>query len=110
MGVSTEFLKGSVVKLFPLREGEEQLVHTVSGNLLHHNKKTNEIKFTFKMRSTTAVFLGEGVVELTEKVKGIIFDSTNTNKVQFADDLRAEELMVALEISVEGEIKEEGGS
>jgi hypothetical protein len=37
-------------------------------------------------------------VLLTEKVKGIIFDSTNSETVVFANDDRAEEVMVYLSL------------
>jgi hypothetical protein len=73
-----------------LKNPDEELVKTVSGNLVHYNKKSLEIKLKAKMANTTAAFEGFGCVLLTEVVKGIIFDSQHEERVYFKDNNRAE--------------------
>lgn len=98
MGDLRELLKGTITKVFPLKNPEEDLVRTVSGNLVIYNKKTLEVRNKLAISNTMAEFQGKGRVLLTEKVKGIIFDSTNSETVVFANDDRAEEVMVYLSL------------
>jgi len=49
------------------------------------------------MANTKAVYQGGGRVLLTELVKGIIFDSKNTQEVTFSSGDRAEELVMSME-------------
>lgn len=62
IGETTEFLKGTIVKSFPLKNPDEDLVKTVSGNLLHYNRRTLDVKFRAKIANTTAQFEGRGCV------------------------------------------------
>ena len=68
-------MKGTIVKCFPLRHPEEELIKTVCGNLVHYNKKTLEIKYRMRITNTKGTFEGNGCVTLKEQIKGIIFDS-----------------------------------
>lgn len=68
-------MKGTIIKSFPLRNPEEELVKTVSGNLVHYNKKTLEVKYRMRIANTKGHFEGNGSVTLLETLKGIIFDS-----------------------------------
>ena len=63
---------------------------TVSGNLVHYNKKTLEVKYKMRIANTKGQFEGNGCVTLLEIEKGIIFDSEHKEKVYFRDDNRAE--------------------
>lgn len=89
MGDTRELLKGTVRKVFPLKTLDEEMVSTVSGNLVVYNKKTLEVKNKLAMERTMGEFIGQGRVVLTEKVKGIIFDSENKQTVVFGSDDRA---------------------
>lgn len=40
MGDMRELLKGTVMKVFPLKSMDEEMVRTVSGNFVIYNKKT----------------------------------------------------------------------
>jgi hypothetical protein len=103
IGETTEFLKGTIAKSFPLKNPDEDLVKTVSGNLVHYNKRTLDVKYKAKMANTTAKFEGYGCVSLKEVVKGIIFDSENVERVYFKDDNRAEELVLFLSGDLEAQ-------
>ena len=59
-----ELLKGTIVKSFPLKNEEEQLIKTISGNLLHYNKKSLEIKCKMKLVNVKGEFEGNGCVYL----------------------------------------------
>lgn len=96
IGDLKELLKGTITKVFPLKNPEEDLVRTASGNLVIYNKKTLEVRNKLAIESTMAEFRGQGRVELTEKIKGIIFDSTNSETVVFGSEDRAEEVMIYL--------------
>jgi hypothetical protein len=42
------------MKSFPLNDKDEELVKTVSGNLIQYNKKTLEVRYKLKVVNTTA--------------------------------------------------------
>lgn len=79
-----------------MKNPDEELVKTVSGNLLHYNKKNLDIKYKMKTANTTAEFEGNGRVKLKEIQKGIIFDSEHSEHIFFKDDNRAEEIVLYL--------------
>lgn len=96
IGKSTEFLKGTVLKAFQLNNADEQLIKTVSGNLIAYNKKTNKIKEKLILKGTIVVALGQGKAEIKSKERGVLFDSDKSIIVQFKDDDRVEELILDL--------------
>ena len=57
-------LKGAIKKVFFLKSKEEELVRTVSDNLVLYNKKSLEVKKSLRAPNTKASFLGSGTVEL----------------------------------------------
>lgn len=57
-------LKGAIKKVFFLKSKEEELVRTVSDNLVLYNKKSLEVKKSLRASNTKASFLGAGMVEL----------------------------------------------
>lgn len=89
MGDLRELLKGTITKVFPLKNPEEDLVRTVSNNFVLYNKKTLEIRNKMAIANTGGEFQGQGIVMLTEKQKGIIFDSENTQVLTFTSNDRA---------------------
>ena len=97
IGDLKEVLKGTIKKVFALRNTDEELVQSVSNNYVLYNKKTLEIKNKLAGVNTKAEFKGLGQVALVEKVKGIIFDSENTQIVKFETNDRAEELVMSVE-------------
>ena len=95
IGDTYELLKGTVVKYFPLKNPEEDLVRTISGNFVLYSRKTLEIINKLTLVNTVAEFEGNGCVRLREKVVGIIFDSEKTQRLVFANNDRAQELVMS---------------
>ncbi len=56
MGDLRELLKGTITKVFPLKNPEEDLVRTVSGNLVIYNKKTLEVRNKLAISNKMAEF------------------------------------------------------
>jgi hypothetical protein len=90
-------LKGTIKKQFLLKNNDEELVKSVSDNLVLYNKKTLEVKNQMRIANTKGEFGGNGQVLLLETVKGIIVDSENTQTIIFSSDDRAEELILSLQ-------------
>jgi hypothetical protein len=54
MGNSVDLLKGTTSKAFELKNKTEQVVDTVSGNLLIFNKETAQMKEKFIIKNISA--------------------------------------------------------
>ena len=62
--------------------------------IYNHSKIEYEDKFNVK--NIQVQILGEGVIQVDEKIPGIIFDSNRTVRIEFKDEDRAEELICFL--------------
>lgn len=60
-------------KSFLLKNKDEELINTVSGNLVHFNTATSEYKEKFNVKNLSATIIGDGVVQFDEVIPGIIF-------------------------------------
>lgn len=64
------------VKTFNLKDSTQELINTVSGNLVLYNKETLEHSEKMAVRHIKgAVTMEQGAIEIEEKVPGIIFNS-----------------------------------
>ena len=95
-GDPTELLRGTLSKSFQLKNKEEELINTISGNLVLYNRVKIEFKEKFVVKNLSAQIVGDGVVQFDEVLKGIIFDSSKTVRITFKDEDRAEELICFL--------------
>lgn len=88
--------KGAICKVFPLTVNHEELIHTVSGNLVHFNRQTDQVLNVFIIKNVNARIIADGTVEFDELLKGIIFDDSRTIRIKMKDRDRAEELICYL--------------
>ena len=95
-GDPVELLRGTLSKSFQLKNKDEELINTISGNLVVYKKSKVEFKEKFVVKNLSAQIIGEGVVQFDEVIKGIFFDSNKTVRVAFRDQDRAEELICFL--------------
>ena len=79
-----------------LKNQDEELIISRSNNFILYKKKSLEIKNKLNLATCRSKFYGTGQVELVCTEKGIIFDSEIKEVVQFSNDDRAEELILAL--------------
>jgi hypothetical protein len=96
VGHIRDIYKGAICKVFTMSVGHEELIHTISGNLVHFNRDNDQALNTFVIKNTNARILGEGTVEFDELLKGIIFDDSRTVRLKLKDNDRAEELICYL--------------
>lgn len=95
-GDPVELLRGTLSKSFQLKNKEEELINTISGNLVWYNKLKVEFKDKFVIKNLSAQIVGDGVVQFDEIIKGIFFDNNRTVRLAFKDEDRAEELICYL--------------
>ena len=57
VGEIRNIYKGAICKIFPMEKGHEELIHTVSGNLVHFNRDTDQCLNTFVIRNINARML-----------------------------------------------------
>jgi hypothetical protein len=74
----------------------EELVHTVSGNLVFFNRERDELRDKFVIKNINVKMMGQGVVEVDEVIRGILFDDNRTLRLKLKDADRAEELICYL--------------
>lgn len=74
----------------------EELIHTISGNLVYFNRQRDELRDKFVVKNLNVKMMGQGVVEFDEIIKGIIFDDNRTLRLKLKDADRAEELICYL--------------
>ena len=67
----------------------EELIHTISGNLVHFNVDNDQCINTFNIKNINARILVEGMVEFDELLKGLIFDDSRTVRIKLKDSDRA---------------------
>jgi hypothetical protein len=96
VGNIRDLLKGATNKAFPLRAEGEELVHSISGNLVLFHRPLDLCRDHFRISNLNAKVVGSGTVEFDELQKGIIFDDSRTVRLQLRDDDRAEELICYL--------------
>lgn len=96
VGKSTDLLKGMVNKSFQLRDKNEELINTISGNLVHFNRESSEYKDKFIIKNLIANIVANGVIQFDEILPGIIFSNNRTVRLNFRDQDRAEELICLL--------------
>ena len=58
VGDSGTLLKAAVLKVFPLDHKEEELVHTISGFLVHYNKVSKTCKNKYEIKHLNATVVG----------------------------------------------------
>ena len=95
-GDPVELLRGTLSKSFQLKNKDEELINTISGNLVLYNKIKIEFKDKFVVKNLSAQIIGDGIVQFDEVVKGIIFDSNKSARITLKDEDRAEELICFL--------------
>lgn len=98
IGQPRELLNNMIIKNFALKDTTQELINTVSGNLVLYNRASLECseKMTVKhIKGATTMEQG-GVIEIEQKIPGIIFDSNKKTTVEFRDADRAEELICFL--------------
>lgn len=96
VGESGTLLKAAVLKVFPLDHKEEELVHTISGYLVHYNRVSKTCKDKYEMKHLNATIIGEAVLQFDEATKGFIFTSNRTVRLQLRSQDTAEELICYL--------------
>ena len=89
-------LKGATNKSFPLRAQGDELIHSISGNLVVFHRPLDLCRDYFRISSLNAKVVANGTVEFDELQKGILFDDSRTVRLQLMDDDRAEELICYL--------------
>lgn len=62
-GKSSDLLKGMVNKSFQLRQKNEELINTISGNLVHFSRHNSEYKDKFIIKNLMANIVAEGVIQ-----------------------------------------------
>ena len=80
-GKSTDLLKGMVNKVFTLKNKEQELITTISGNLVLYNPAQADYTEKFSIKNIEAQIVAEGVVQIDERIPGIIFDSNRTVRI-----------------------------
>lgn len=96
VGKSSDLLKGVINKSIHLKAEGEQLVNTISGNLVLFNSINSEYKDKFVVKNLSATIVGNGLIQFDEIVPGFIFNDTRTMRLEFKDQDRAEELICLL--------------
>lgn len=91
-----ELLKGTSSKTFLLDSLHEELINTNSGNLVQFARDKDECKEKFSIRNLGAKIVGDGVVEIDEIVRGLLFDENRTVRLRLRDADRADELICYL--------------
>ena len=89
-GDPLDLLKGTLSKSFQLKNKNEELINTISGNLVLYNKNTVEFKDKFIVKNLSAQIVGDGVIQFDEVIKGFIFDDHKTVRINFKDEDGAE--------------------
>lgn len=95
-GKSTDLLKGMINKSFQLKEKNEELINTISGNLVHFSRNSSECQEKFVVKNLVANIVAEAVIQFDEILPGIIFSNSRTVRLYFKDQDRAEELICLL--------------
>lgn len=88
--------KGAITKVFPMAAPHEELIHTVSNNLVHFNTDTDSCITVLAVKRTNAKIVANNSVEFDELIKGIIFDDNRTVRIKLLDSDRCEELICYL--------------
>jgi len=89
VGNIRDLYKGATCKIFPMAVEHEELIHTISGNLVHFNVDNDQCINTFNIKNINARILAEGMVEFDELLKGLIFDDSRTVRIKLKDSDRA---------------------
>lgn len=63
VGNIRDTLKGATNKVFPLQAEGEELVHSISGNMVLFNRPHDQTKDQFVIRNLNAKIIGSGFVE-----------------------------------------------
>ena len=77
-------------KSFNLKKKDEELINTISGNLVIFNRQKVEYLDKFCVKNIQAQIIAEGLVQVDELIPGIIFNSQRTVRIEFRDEDRAE--------------------
>jgi hypothetical protein len=63
VGNIRDLYKGATNKIFPMEYQGDELIHTISGNLVHFNRERDEFRDKFVIRNINAKIVGQGIVE-----------------------------------------------
>lgn len=63
VGNIRDIYKGAICKVFPMNLPHEELIHTVSGNLVHFNRETDQCLNVFVIKNINARIIGQCTVE-----------------------------------------------
>ena len=72
-----------------------------------YNPSQAEYADKFSIKNIEAQIVAEGVVQIDERIPGIIFDSNKTVRLEFSDEDRAEELICFLNEKIEWSINDD---
>jgi hypothetical protein len=62
VGNIRDIYKGTINKSFPLSAPNEELIHTISGNLVQFNREMDHVLNIFVVNNINAKIINEGVV------------------------------------------------
>jgi hypothetical protein len=96
VGNIRDTLKGATNKVFPMQADGDELVHTISGNLVLFHRPNDLPRDHYVIARLNAKIVGGSFVEFDELQKGIFFDDTRTVRLKLRDEDRAEELICYL--------------
>lgn len=80
-GKPTDLLKGMVNKIFFLRNKEQELINTISGNLVVYNTVQVDYSEKFCVKNIEVQIVAEGVVQIDERIPGFFLDSNRTVRI-----------------------------
>jgi hypothetical protein len=63
VGNIRDMLKGATNKVFPMQNEGEELVHSISGNMVLFNRPQDHCKDQFVIKNLNAKIIGSGFVE-----------------------------------------------
>lgn len=85
MGNIRDTLKGATNKSFPMENPSEELIHSISGNLVLFSREHDLCKDKYEIKNLNAKIIGAGFVEFDELLKGVIFDDNRTIRLKLKD-------------------------
>ena len=62
IGQIRDLYKGPTCKTFPLTVPHEELIHTISGNLLHFNRESDQVLNVFVIKNVNVRIIADGMV------------------------------------------------
>jgi hypothetical protein len=110
VGNIRDMLKGATNKVFPMENPNDELIHSISGNLVLFSRDHDHCKDKYQIKNVNAKIVGAGFVEFDELLKGFIFDDSRTVRLRLRDEDRAEELICYLNEKEEDILLQHRGS